>query len=196
MSMDFEACLKVLASHRTDEVVVASMTPIAFWPYLSKSERDLLYTDPMGSVAPTALGIAVGRPEVRVWAFDGDGALLMYLGSLVSIGNAAPKNLVHFLFDNGMYGLVGLPTPGADRRDFRQIARGAGIPNVHQFSALEDLDSAMPTIKTAAGPQFVVLKVTSNISTERGGLHERLNTPECRQRFGRHGVQTLRRIFK
>ena len=56
--MDIAQCLEVLVKHRTDEVVVASMTPVVYWPFLSRSKRDLLFTDPMGMVPDVALGIA------------------------------------------------------------------------------------------------------------------------------------------
>ena len=54
-----------------------------------------------------ALGIALAKPDTKVILFDGDGSLLMNLGSLVTIGNKAPKNLVHFVMDNGVYATTG-----------------------------------------------------------------------------------------
>ena len=198
MSMDFEACLNVLSQHRTDEFVVASMSPNSLWPFVSKSDRDLSYTDPMGSVAPVSLGIALARPDVRIWAMDGDGGLLMYLGGLVTIANMAPPNLIHFLFDNEAYGLVGLPTPGVGKRDFPTIARGAGIEEVHSFDMLEDLDQAMPQLVKTQGPTFVALKVKDGpTSTPEGMEKSRLRraAPEGKLRYGRQGVKTLRRIL-
>ncbi len=198
MSMDFEACLNVLSQHRTDEFVVASMSPNSLWPFVSKSDRDLSYTDPMGSVAPVSLGIALARPDVRIWAMDGDGGLLMYLGGLVTIANMAPPNLIHFLFDNEAYGLVGLPTPGVGKRDFPTIARGAGIEEVHSFDMLEDLDQAMPQLVKTQGPTFVALKVKDGpTSTPEGMEKSRLRraAPEGKARYGRQGVKTLRRIL-
>ncbi len=198
MSMDFEACLQLLAQHRTDEVVVSSMTPNSYWPFLSKSDRDLHYTDPMGSVGAVSLGIALARPDMRVWGFDGDGGHLMYLGSLVTIAEQAPANLVHFVFDNEKYGLVGLPTPGVGKRDFCAIARGAGLRQVFRFDDLEELDGAMPQVKTAPGPVYVVLRVEGGHSSDAKGMERsraRRNAPEVKQRYGRIGVRTLRRLL-
>jgi phosphonopyruvate decarboxylase len=57
----------------------------------------------MGSAAAVALGLAIARPHERVLALDGDGSLLMQLGSLVSVGECAPRNLYHVVFENGIY---------------------------------------------------------------------------------------------
>ena len=95
-----------------------------------------------------------------MWVLDGDGSLLMNLGTLVTIAEAAPENLIHFVFENGTYEANGAhPIPGAEFVSFAGIARAAGIPNVHEFSDPDALAEALPGILTAPGPTFVDLKV-------------------------------------
>ena len=69
----------------------------------------------MGKASSVGLGVALARPDVRVLVLDGDGSLLMNLGSLVTIASQAPKNLVHVVFDGATYDTSGAqPTPGKE----------------------------------------------------------------------------------
>ena len=80
----------------------------------------------MGSASSIALGIALAQPSRKVIVMDGDGSLLMQLGSLVTIAGAAPENLYHFVFENGVYATSGgQPLPAEGRLDFEMMARGA-----------------------------------------------------------------------
>ena len=68
----------------------------------------------MGKASSIGLGIALARPDKKVLVIDGDGSLLMNLGSLVTVANMSPKNLVHFVYQNGTYGVSGgQPIPGS-----------------------------------------------------------------------------------
>jgi thiamine pyrophosphate-dependent acetolactate synthase large subunit-like protein len=114
----------------------------------------------MGIASSHALGLALGRPDKRVIVLDGDGSLLMNLGSLVTIANAAPRNLVHIVCANGTYEANGgHPLPGVDRLDFAGIARAAGIHHVLVVTEFDALEKAIPTILNEPGPVFVVLKI-------------------------------------
>src|SRR5215469_14895638 len=85
----------------------------------------------MGSASTIALGIALARPERKVLIVDGDGSLLMQLGSLVTIAGAAPPNLFHFVFENGVYETSGSqPLPAEGRYDLTGMARAAGYAHV------------------------------------------------------------------
>ena len=82
----------------------------------------------MGGASSLGLGLALARPERRVIVFDGDGSLLMQLGSLATIAGARPRNLLHLLFKNGVYHTSGSQEiPGGLTVDFVTMARGAGI---------------------------------------------------------------------
>jgi sulfopyruvate decarboxylase subunit beta len=91
---------------------------------------------------------------------DGDGSLLMNLGSLVTIASAGPKNLVHFVCENGNYEVNGgHPIPGQGRVSFADIARGAGYPEVFEFDDLAAFAGKIPALLTLAGPVFGTLKL-------------------------------------
>lgn len=155
--------LKVLSAARTEEVVVLSESTRQDWPPLStRPDLDIAITGSMGKASSFGLGLALARPDRRVWVLDSDGALLMNLGSLVTIAKAKPANLVHFVYDNDAYDTTGgQPTPGAGVVDFRAIARSAGYPRAFRFETVEDLEGTVGEVLTGALPALVVLKIAS-----------------------------------
>ncbi len=157
------AALRVLTRARRDEIVVLSETTRQDWPPLStRPELDIPITGSMSKASSFGLGLALARPDIGVWVLDTDGALLMNLGSLVSIARAKPPNLLHVVYDNEAYDTTGgQPTPGAGNADFRAIALGAGYPAAYAFDDLEDLEEELTSILAGARPALVVLKVAS-----------------------------------
>ena len=94
----------------------------------------------MGLASSHGLGLALGQPDKRIVVLDGDGSLLMNLGTLVTIGAQAPKNLVHFVCHNGCYEANGgHPIPNAEV-DFTGLARAAGYRRTHDFSELTSFE--------------------------------------------------------
>src|ERR1700704_3583590 len=113
----------------------------------------------MGSASTIGLGIALARPERKVVVVDGDGSLLMQLGSLVTIAGAAPANLFHFVFENGVYETSGSqPLPAEGRFDLVQMARGAGYAHVVQFDESVEFAAALPGLLRRRGPVFVSVR--------------------------------------
>src|SRR5882724_13690509 len=102
--MDRKKTLAAIARHVTDADIVLPVYSTAFdWIDIRPSPLNYLSHGAMGLASSHALGLALGRPDKRVIVLDGDGSLLMNLGSLVTIGAAAPPNLVHFVSRNGTY---------------------------------------------------------------------------------------------
>jgi phosphonopyruvate decarboxylase len=157
------APLKLLAQARTDEIVVLSETTRQDWPPLSnRPELDIAVTGSMGKASSFGLGLALARPDVRVWVLDTDGALLMNLGSLVTIARARPANLLHFVYDNDAYDTTGgQPTPGSSMVDFRAVALGAGCPRAEAYEDVAEFERDLPSILAGPLPALVVLKVAS-----------------------------------
>lgn len=140
-AMKRDECLKVLARHRTDEIVVAVYKAAQEWLHLSPNDLNYTFTDAMGQGSSHALGLALGRPDKRVIVLDGDGSLLMNLGTLVTIATAAPKNLVHCLCQNGTYETNGaVRIPGRGKVSFTGLAREAGYPKTYAFDNLDHVD--------------------------------------------------------
>src|SRR4030081_3914165 len=99
----------------------------------------------MGSASTIGLGIALAQPERKVIVVDGDGSLLMQLGSLVTIAGAGPANFYHFVFENGVYETSGSqPLPAEGRFDLHEMARAAGYAHAAQFDDAGAFASAPP----------------------------------------------------
>src|SRR5512146_1949462 len=98
--MKRDECFRVLARHVKEEIVVATYSSAFDW--LAIADRPLNYFShgAMGLGSSHGLGLALGLPQRRVIVLDGDGSLLMNLGTLVTIAGARPKNLIHFVCQN------------------------------------------------------------------------------------------------
>jgi len=161
--MDGLEALKVLSRSRTDEIVVLSESCRQDWPPLSsRPELDIAVTGSMGKASSFGLGVALARPDVRVWVLDTDGALLMNLGSLVTIARAKPANLLHVVYDNDAYDTTGgQPTPGSRMADFRALAHDAGYPASYRFDDVLTLERELRGVLAGPLPALAVLKVAS-----------------------------------
>jgi thiamine pyrophosphate-dependent acetolactate synthase large subunit-like protein len=151
--------LGILARHVTDEIVVATYSSATDW--LAINDRPLNYFSfgAMGLASSHGLGLALARPERRVIVLDGDGSLLMNLGTLVTIAAVAPRNLTHLVFQNGSYEANGgHPIPNQDT-DFEGLARSAGIGTCATITELTDFEDRVRALLTDAGPLFACLRV-------------------------------------
>jgi sulfopyruvate decarboxylase subunit beta len=157
--MKRDECFRALARHVTDEVVVATYSSAVDWLALGERALNYFSVGAMGLDCSHALGLALGEPQRRVICLQGDGSLLMNLGSLVTIAAAAPKNFVHFVVQNGTYEANGShPIPNT-QVDFAAMARGAGYAHVHEFSELANFEQQAGHVLNEAGPVFATLHV-------------------------------------
>lgn len=162
--MEDTDALRLLSQHRKDQVVITTMSSNYDWNQVAAAdERYVPVSGAMGKASSIGLGIALARPDIGVWVFDGDGSLLMNLGTLVTIATSGPKNLVHFVCENDAYDTTGgQPVPGAGKVDFTTIARGAGYPRAFVFEQLEELQNRMQEVLAGPHPTLAVLKVASH----------------------------------
>ena len=146
-----------LALHRTREVVVTCMSATRPWGRLSSHDLDFASADSaMGHTADLALGIALAQPSRKVLCLNGDGSMLMTLGTLATAVGSGATNLILFVLENGTYEITGnQPVPGAGHVDFAGLARAAGFPRVYSFRRREDYEAALPGILEGEGPVFV-----------------------------------------
>jgi len=156
-----EQLLKPLAGLRGDAVVVTCMSVTRPWGRYSSSELDFASADSaMGHTADLALGIALAQPHRKVICLNGDGSMLMTLGTLATIIDSGAANLVLFVIRNDAYEITGnLPIPAADRIDFATLARGAGFDRVYSFDRAEEYEQRLAEILSGDGPVFVVVRV-------------------------------------
>lgn len=157
--MNRDKCLRALARHVTNEIVVATYSAAHDWLQINDRPLNHFFFGAMGLASSHGLGLALGLPNRRVIVLDGDGSLLMNLGSLVTIAGAAPKNLVHFVCQNGTYEANGgHPLPN-NKVDLAGIARAAGIFSCHSISELSAFEAQVGTLIKAEGPVFAALQV-------------------------------------
>ncbi len=160
MAMRRDDCIRAIVRHRADAVVVATYQAAFDLMRIGPHPLNYLSVGAMGQASSHALGLALGRPDRRVIVLDGDGSLLMNLGTLVTIAGAAPANLVHFVCENGCYEANGAhPLPGGGRVSFAGLARGAGIADVSEFDALPLFEAELPGLLSRPGPVFATLKI-------------------------------------
>lgn len=181
-AMQRDDVLRAVAEQRESCIVVATMTVLAPFRSFSPSELNIGCVGFMGGASGLGLGLALARPDKKVLVLDGDGSLLMQLGSLATISGAAPANYVHFLFHNGVYETSGAqPIAAEGRIDFAGMARAAGYRAAYQFDDLEDLRTSLEAILGEEGPIFVELRVEPAGSFYQGSVRSITFAEEARQ---------------
>jgi phosphonopyruvate decarboxylase len=153
-----EEVLKVIAAARGTAICVPTMTTAPAWRKIAPDDLSVGCVGFMGGASAMGLGLALGAPDRRVIVFDGDGSLLMQLGSLATIAGAAPRNLVHFVFKNGVYHTSGAQEiPGGLTVDFAAMARAAGYRNAYVVDDVGEFRRLLPKLLTEEGPLMVEL---------------------------------------
>jgi thiamine pyrophosphate-dependent acetolactate synthase large subunit-like protein len=133
-------CLELLAGKVTDQLIVTSQSGQRIeWSHLSRHEGNLL-VGMMGCAIGVAMGLALALPHRKVIALDSDGSVLLSLFNLPTLGNLRPKNLVVYVFDNGVYSgsRISYPTATSGNTDLAAMARGAGIENAQVIRDIDD----------------------------------------------------------
>ena len=130
--------------------------------------QDFLTVGSMGHASQIALRIALDRPDRQVFCFDGDGAMLMHLGSLAIIGSRKPENFKHVLFNNGAHDSVGGQSTVGFNVDFSAMARACGYRCAHQADSEEQVGAAMQEASLATGPVLVEIRVRRGARSNLG----------------------------
>jgi len=146
-----------LHEHRTNEVVVTTMSAARPWGRLSGHPLDFASVDSaMGHAADLALGIALARPERKVICLNGDGSMLMTLGTLATVVGAVAANYVLIVCDNSVFATTGnLAVAGAGWIDHAALAEAAGFRSVYRFEDARTCAEQLPTVLRTPGPTFV-----------------------------------------
>lgn len=113
----------------------------------------------MGYAASIGMGLAIENQERKVFVLDGDGAMLMHMGNLSTIGYYAPNNLIHICFDNNQYESTGGQKTASSKVDFVKIAEACGYLSAAGLKTLDDFKKIMKTILRTHGPHFVNIRV-------------------------------------
>ena len=156
----FEAT-RIVVDSLQREPVVASLGHPAYDLYGCGDRAENFYTwGSMGVTSSIALGLALARPDLRVVAIDGDGSLLMNLGTLATVAACRPVNLLVVVMDNACYGTTGgQPTFTAGRANLEEAARALGITTAASVRTPGELGAALATSRQITGPSVIVAKV-------------------------------------
>lgn len=170
LSLSREEAIQTVAAALGEKDVIVSTTGMIsreLFEYRAAQnqghERDFLTVGSMGHASQIALGIALEKPDRRVWCFDGDGASVMHMGSMAIVGSKAPKNYVHVVFNNGAHDSVGgQPTVGLSI-DLPAIAKAVGYKRIYTVSSKTELQETLSTLNSQLsseeGPFFLEVKV-------------------------------------
>ena len=151
-------------------------------------QYDFLTVGSMGHSSSIALGIALNKPGKRIWCIDGDGAVLMHMGSMAVLGANKPENLIHIVINNSAHETVGGMPTVASSIDLVMIAKGCGYPHAVCVESFDDLDQELEAAKKRN--ELSLIEVKCSI-----GAREDLGRPtttalENKQNF-MHYLETL-----
>ncbi len=134
----------------------------------------------MGVASAIGLGVALSKPKKTVVVFDGDGNVLMGMGTLATVGALKPKNFIHVVFDNEVYGSTGNQPTYSRVVRLEQMAKAAGYVNVERVKEREDLVYEFKDMLKKDGPSFLLVKVNELAEDVGRVLHD---PPVITQRF-------------
>ena len=134
-------CLRAIAAHFGEELVVTNLGAVRHEWQALRPHPGNYHLQNLGLTSSMALGLALALPHRKVVAFDGDGSLLLNLGSPATMAKQHPRNLIHIVFDNECYeSSRGAPTATAGQVDLSAVARGCGFANVITVETLSEFE--------------------------------------------------------
>jgi phosphonopyruvate decarboxylase len=172
-SMLREEALKLILENLSESDFIVSTTGKTsreLWEYRESQKQshghDFLNIGGMGGVTSQALEIALQKPSRRIFAFDGDGSVLMQMGSLATIGHYMPRNLYHIVFDNNSHESTGGQPTVSDTIEFEKVALASGYRTASVVDTREGLLKEIKGLKE--GPAMIVVKINKGSRKELG----------------------------
>lgn len=190
-----ESAIEEIVNYSGEDIVV-STTGKASRELFEIRERkkqshkyDFLTVGSMGHSSSIALGIALNKPETRVWCIDGDGAVLMHMGAMAVIGSNAPGNFIHVVLNNEAHETVGGMPTVAKNIDFVKIARGCGYPYAVSVEDMPQLREELEKVRRQPCLSFLEVKCAIG---SRKDLGRPTATPEENKRAFMEYLKTLK----
>ena len=189
--MKYLDCFRALARQRTDQIVVTSAgnSGQAWWAATRDTEATFYLDASMSLSTMFASGLAFARPELKIWAFMGDGAFCMNPGMLMVERQMNLQNLTHFLVSNRHYGATSnRPLPNNSLNNYETLARGMGLERVFSFDSVEKLEAAFDAVlaPNVKGHTFVVLEIEPLTVPEQKAMRSPpFDGPDLKYRFAR-----------
>ncbi len=168
-----EAIKSIVDNFNGSEIIISTtgkMSRELFEHRIARNETpsDFYTLGSMGCAASIANGIALEKPDKDIFVFDGDGAAIMQLGSLATIGYYKPKNLYHIVFDNGSYDSTGGQPTVSKTINFEDVARACGYKKSKTIYRKSDLIKWISRLKNKTGPQLIVIKINIGSRVDLG----------------------------
>lgn len=192
--MKRQKCIEAIYPELQDKLVVTIMGACAQELYdLGHCENFFYLQHAMGLASSIGLGLALNLPDEKVVVLDGDGSVLMNLGTLTTLARYRPTNLTHIVFDNGSLlstgGFASHTTSGIT--DLAAIAKGAGVPNVALVTTPMDFVGAVADAFECDELSVIVAKVEA-VGPDHFGMD--LKLPENAMRFERY-IKERKRVL-
>lgn len=170
-----EEAIKIIVESLEKEDVIVSTTGMASRELFELREqlkegheKDFLTVGSMGHSSQIALGISIAKPNRNVYCLDGDGALIMHMGALTTVGSISPKNYKHIIINNGAHDSVGgQPTVGLNI-DIEAIAKASGYTEALCAETKEEVYEMINKIKSIEGPALLQIKVNKGARNDLG----------------------------
>ena len=171
-----EAFQELLPLIKDDEPVVHANGFICRESFALKDrEANFYMIGSMGLASSIGLGVAICKPEKKVIIIDGDGNVLMALGTLAMIAAEAPKNLIHVVIDNEVYESTGNQRSLSSKVQLEEIAKSSGYKNTLRVEKKDEIKIAFLKLKELPGPNFLLIKVKPCFDPSTGRV---THTPE------------------
>lgn len=188
--MKFLDCFRYLASRRTGQLVVTSAgnSSQAWWAATHDADASFYLEASMSLSTMFASGLALARPEAKIWAFMGDGAFCMNPGTLMVERQMNLPNLTHFLISNRHYGATSnADLPNHQHNDYPAIAGAMGLSRIFDFKTMAELEHGFDAAIAANSPghTFVSLELEPFSDEEQKLPQPPFDGPELKYRFGR-----------
>lgn len=169
-----EDAIRIIISHTGSDHVISTTGKISRELFEIREandqghSNDFLTVGSMGHCSSIALGIAISKPDKRVWCIDGDGSLLMHMGAMAILGTSGVSNLIHIVLNNTAHDTVGGMPTVADRLDLVALARGCGYTYCVSVNSLDTLDSVLKTAVNKRTLCFIEIKCALGSRVELG----------------------------
>lgn len=156
----YEAIEVITESLNGDEVIISANGMISRELFSIKDSSNNFYMlGSMGLTSSIGFGLAFSLPNKKVVVIDGDGNILMNLGSLATIGHFFPRNLVHFVLDNEMHASTGGQQTVSNTVKLEAVASASGYQMVKRVGSIEDLRTVVKKVLSSEGPSFILVKI-------------------------------------
>jgi phosphonopyruvate decarboxylase len=175
--------LEVVQKHKNKDTVFISTTGKTSRELceLADSPNNLYMVGSMGCASPLGLGLALAQRQKNIILIDGDGSLLMRMGTMPVLGHYQPDNLLHVLLDNNCYDSTGGQATVSDDVDFIEVAQACGYTFIYHAHDLIEFDQAIEKWEKAGGLGFIHLKIAKGSKSSLG--RPKLKPSEVKERF-------------